>query len=197
MSADAWRRLVEPHFAFLEGAGFRFAEEMGDAGAWRTRAVYLAPGRAVAVDYSVEFRRVEVSLLRLTDEQLPAPQVWVTDAPITQVLLDNVLKARAPERYEAQRAATGLGGDALDEQLAAHAAALRDVAGDFMAGSLAAIDDADRLIRGQIREHPQQLIVWLPENATADDEREAIERARATAPPKVAVITKRYSQRDP
>jgi hypothetical protein len=195
ISIDAWRRVVQPHFRFLEDAGFRCAPDLGDTGTWRTRVVYVADQRAVAVDYSVEFERVEVWLLRLADGQLPEPQVWVTDAPIAHVRLDNVLHARDPERYEAQRALTRLSDDALDSQLAAGAAALREVAADFVAGSLAAIDDAERVIRAQIQEHPQQLTIHLPDGATADEEREAIDRVRARVPPNVGIVAQRYRQR--
>src|SRR5215204_4339771 len=76
-SAKAWERGVRAHFDFLLDSGFRF--DHVDHGSWATAAVYVSSSLGVEVTRSVEFRRVEITLLRLVDGQLPEPEIWVTD----------------------------------------------------------------------------------------------------------------------
>lgn len=190
-------RLVELHFGFLEGCGFRLEDGLGESGPWRTRVVYVSGERGIAVDYNVEFRRTQVSLLRISGVSRPSePQVWVSDAPLDEILLANVLQARAPDRFEDSRQLEGLAAKQLELQLATDSGALREVASDFLEGSFAAMDDGERIIRQRIDQVPQALTVWLPEQATADAERKALDQARASVPPGVAVVAKRYGRVD-
>jgi hypothetical protein len=122
MRVEKWRRLVQPHFAFLGDYGFRLEERLAESSFWSTRVVYASGDKvAVVVRHSTEFNRSEVSLVRLAGGELPEAQVWVTDEPISCVLLDNVLKVRAPERYQEIQQLHGLGRQQLEEQLSKQA----------------------------------------------------------------------------
>lgn len=68
---------------------------MGVARPWRTGVVYMSATSAVAVDRSREYQRVEVTIARLKDGRLPPTRVFVTAQPFDDVLLDNVIEARA------------------------------------------------------------------------------------------------------
>jgi hypothetical protein len=193
MSVGKWRAIVDPHFGFLNDRGFALKDDASASTFWVTSAVYASEDRAIAVEHSVEFRRVDVALLRLENGQIPKPQVWVTDAPISRMLLDNVLQARVPDIYDEINRLTGLKEPQLSEQLAARAKALQDVASDFLDGSFAALEDGERVVRKRVEQSPQEIIVWLPNDASAEEERRAVENAQATAPPNVSVTAKRYN----
>jgi hypothetical protein len=57
------------------------------------------------------------------------------------------------------------------------------------------MEDGERVVRQALEEKPQELVVWLPEDATAEAEQRALEDAMATAPPEVTVSAKRYRRR--
>lgn len=194
MSADEWQKVVEPHFAFLDEHGFALKADASESNFWVTRVVYASRDRAVEIDRSVEFSRVEVYLLRLQDGRMPKAQVWVTDAPINRMLLDNVLEARIPAQCSEINRLDGLQGARLEEQLAARAKALRDVASDFFEKSFSAMTDGERVVRQRLDTSRQEIVVWLPHDATPEEEQSALEDARATAPPEVSVIARRYER---
>jgi hypothetical protein len=194
VKVEKWRQQVDPYFGFLPSYGFRFEQRFCSSSFWTTRAAYAAGDRAVAVDRSVEFNRAEVVLLRLQDGEMPQPEVWVASTPLNIVRLDNVLEARAPGRLSEIQPLVGLGKRELREQLSAQSAALRDVAEDFLTGSFAALEDGEHAIRQRVDANPQELVVWLPADATSEDEHRAVEEARATAPTEVNVVAKRYSR---
>jgi len=194
-SVKDWRRQVEPHFAFLDDYGFRIEDRFASSSFWSTRIVYARDDHGIGVDRSVEFNRAEVALLRLVDGELPTPQVWVTGAAISSILLDNVLRARDPNRFGGPRQLVGLGRQDVDNQLRELAAALREVAEDFLSRRFAAMEAGEQVIRSQLEQSPQELTVWLPDDATQDDEHQALADARATSPPEVSVVVKRYKRR--
>jgi len=90
-----WELLVEQHFDFLSDFGFRL--DHVDEKWWATSAVYLSDLLGIEVTRSMEFGRVEVTLLRLVDGKSPDVEVWLREHPLDRVLFDNVLEARAPE----------------------------------------------------------------------------------------------------
>ena len=136
------------HFGFLEEYGFRLAPELGSAKWHRTQVVYVSETRAVEVVRSVEYQRVEITLARLTEGALPPVRVFVTEKPFDDVLLDNVMEARAPDR--ARRQTTP--GRTYEKQLSFWAEALRTVAPDFLMGDLSAIEDGERAVRARMAE---------------------------------------------
>jgi hypothetical protein len=189
-AANAWKGSVRAQFDFLLEHGFRF--DHVDHGTWATTAVYVSPTLGLEVTRSVEFSRVEISLLRLVDGKLPEQEVWLTDRPLDRTLFDNVLEARAPNLLE--QLPTGLEEQQVEEQLRRWAELLRSVAPDFLAGSDAAIVEADQVVRQRVAENPQELTVWLPNDATDADERTARENAERTAPANVRVTVRRYKR---
>ena len=119
MRVATWQRAVGPHFDFLLGHGFALDESLGTSNAWATSVTYSSETRAVIVVYSVEFTRVEVTLARLVNRDVPAPLVFFTEgAAFDRTLLDNILIARTPERVEGTQGAAGLGRAAIQRQLA-------------------------------------------------------------------------------
>jgi hypothetical protein len=189
-AAKAWERRVRAHFDFLLERGFRL--DHVEESFWATTAVYLSSTLGLEVTRSVEFSRVEITLLRLVDGRLPEPEVWVTDRPINRTLFDNVLEARAPSLVE--QLPTGLSKREVDAQLRRWAELLRSVAPEFLEGSDAAIAEAERVVRQRVANNPQELTVWLPSDATDAEERTAREKAERTTPDGVQVIVRRYKR---
>jgi hypothetical protein len=189
-AAKAWERRVREHFDFLVEHGFRF--DHAEASSWATTALYLSPTLGLEVTRSVEFDRVELELLRLVAGELPEYDVWVTDSPLNRVLFDNVLIARAPEVDEASQALRGLSKEDEEKQLRFLADALRTVAPDFIAGDDAPLREGERVIRQRVAENPQEITIWLPSDASQEDEDRARDEARKTAPSNVEVLVRRY-----
>jgi hypothetical protein len=189
-AAKAWERRVREHFDFLVEHGFRFGHV--EASTWAMTALYLSPTLGLEVTRNVEFDRVELQLLRLVKGEVPEYEIWLTDSPPNRVLFDNVLIARAPEVDEASRALGGLSRDAVEKQLLWWADALRSVAPDFLAGDDAALRDGERVIRQRVAENPQALTIWLPADASQEEEDRAREEARQTAPANVEISVRRY-----
>jgi hypothetical protein len=144
------------------------------------------------VTRSVEFGRVELTLLRLVDGELPEVQVWVSDAPLDRVLFDNVLEARKPEVLG--DLGRGLSDEEVEQQLALYAQLLRTVVPDFLEGSDAALVEGEVVIRERVRARPQELTVWLPNDASGADEANARADAERTSPPEVRISIRRYSR---
>jgi hypothetical protein len=189
-AAKAWERRVREHFDFLVEHGFRF--DHVETSSWATTVLYLSPTLGLEVTRSVEFDRVELELLRLVAGELPEYDVWVTDSQRNRVLFDNVLIARAPEVDEASRALSGLSREEVEKQLRFWADALRSVAPDFLDGDDAPLREGERVIRQRVAENPQELTIWLPGDASQEEEARARDEARQTAPPNVEVSVRRY-----
>jgi hypothetical protein len=189
-AAKAWERRVREHFDFLVEHGFRF--DHVKASTWATTALYLSPTLGLEVTRSVEFDRVELELIRLVGGELPEYEVWITDTPRNRVLFDNVLIARAPELDEASQALGGLSKGDEEKQLRFWADALRSVAPDFLDGDDAPLREGERVIRQRVAENPQELTIWLPSDASQEEEDRARDEARQTAPPNVEVSVRRY-----
>ncbi len=186
-----WQRTVAPHFDFLTEHGFRPLPTK-DGSFWATSCHYGSATAAVEVTRSNEFRRVEVSLIRLVDGAIPPYPIWVTSEPLHHTLLDNVLEACQSPMLNDSALAYGLGARDIQRQLVFWADALRIVAPEFLAGDLSAIDEAEDVIRARVAEHPQEIVTWLPDDASQDDESAAMEQMRIEVPPEVSVTTRRY-----
>ena len=159
---------------------------MGDD---RALSVFNARARGHA---ECQFDRVEITLVRLVEGELPEYEVWVTDSPRNRVLFDNVLIARAPDVDEASRALSGLSRGDEEEQLRFWADALRSVAPDFLEGDDAPLREGEQVVRQRVAENPQELTIWLPSDASQEEEDRAREEAMQTAPPNVEVSVRRY-----
>ncbi len=189
-AAKAWERRVREHFDFLVEHGFRF--DHVQASSWATTALYLSPALGLEVTRSVEFDRVELELIRLVEGKLPEHEVWVTDSTLNRVLFDNVLIARAPELDEASRTLKGLSSEDEVKQLRFWADALRSVAPDFLDGDDAPLRDGEQVVRQRVADNPQELTIWLPSDASQEEEDRAHDEARRTAPPNVEISVRRY-----
>jgi hypothetical protein len=151
--------MVAPHFAFLEGHGFRLSAT-DDSSTWETWAHYTSGISAIRVTRSREFVGAEVHLVRLVERQVPAYLIRVTSEPINWALLEMVVGARAPELL--QQVAGGITDRELDRQLAFWASALLTVAPEFLGGDLTAISEVETIVRQRVSEHPQHVTVWVP-----------------------------------
>lgn len=188
--AKSWERDVRQHFDFLLEHGFRFdaVEERW----WATSATYLSSTLGVEITRSVEFNRVEITLMRLVEGRAPEVEIWLTERPLERVLFDNVLAARAPDRLESL--AGGLSEPEVDAQLRIWAALLRSAAPEFLEGDDAAIRDAEQAIRRRNADSPQEVTIWLPSDASEADEARAREKAERTTPPEVRIVVRRYER---
>ena len=187
-----WEKLVAPYFDFLGEYGFGRAPQLDRADGWATTITYATTQHAVRVTSSVEFRRAEVELVRLHQGALPEPMIFFDDgAPFDRTLLDDVVIARASDRT-AETEATGVSKAELRAQLATWSGLLKAVAADFLAGDDGVFNDARAVVRQRVTDNPQEIIVWLPEDADAEREAGALREARASAPPSVEVVVRRY-----
>ena len=189
-AAKRWEASVKKHFDFLTDYGFRL-DQVEDKW-WATTAVYLSPALGVEVTRSVEFDRVEISLLRLVEGQAPEVEVWVTDRPLNRVLFDNVLEARGPDLLG--QIPTGLSQRVVKEQLRLYAELLRTLVRDFLEGSDAALLEGERVIRERVSARPQEVTIWLPGDASEADEARARAKAERVSPPEVRIVVRRYAR---
>ncbi len=189
--AEKWLNRVEPHFEFLHPLGFTDVD-VDDSSFWSTWVQYRSATAAIRICKSNEFVRAEVYLIRLVNGEAPPYPIWITDDRIDWALLDNVVEARDPDLMSDVKKQTGLKPSQLDEQLRFWAQVLRDVAGDFLAGSFAPMDVAAALIRSRVAAHPQQVQVWLPEDAPAGGDAQEASVVQAIVPPNVGVSVRRY-----
>lgn len=190
-SARRWRQLAALHFGFLEGHGFRLSAT-DDSSTWETWVQYTSAISAVRVTRSNEFVRAEVHLIRLVAGQVPAYPIWITSEPVNWALLDNVLQARSPELL--QRVTGGLSDPELDRQLAFWASALVTAAPEFLDGDLTAISEVESIVRQRVRQHPQQVTVWIPDDADPASIAHQVQATKASVPPEVSVVTARYER---
>jgi hypothetical protein len=188
---EKWLERVEPHFGFLRSLGFGNVDT-DDSSFWSIWVQYRSENSAVRISKSNEFVRAEVALIRLVDGEVPPDPIWITDARIDWTLLDNVVEVRVPELMSDVGKQTGLKSSQLEEQLRFWAQILREVAADFLAGSFAPMDEAAALVRSRVAAHPQQVQVWLPEDAPVGAEAQEAGAVQATVPPNVSVSVRRY-----
>lgn len=191
VKARQWRQLVEPHFGFLIDSGFNEID-LDDSSWWATSMLFRSGIAAVRVELNSEFGRVEVQLIRLVDGAVPDYPIWITSERVDWVLLDDVIEARRPELISAVRAQKGLKPGAADAQLQFWARALLEIAPEFLTGDLSAIDDGAAIVRQRVADHPQELTVWSPHDATAADEEAAARRVAEDLPPEVNLVRRRY-----
>lgn len=189
-AAKRWEAWVKKYFDFLTDYGFRF--DHVDEKWWATTAVFRSSTLGIEVARSVEFDRVEINLLRLVEGQAPEQEVWVSDRPINRILFDNVLEARGSDFLDQIR--SGLSRPVIEDQLRLYAELLRTVVPDFLQGSDAALIEAERIIRERVAANPQQVTIWLPSDASDDDEARARAEAEQVNPPEVEVVVRRYKR---
>lgn len=188
--AKKWERRVRKHFDFLLDNGFAFGG-VDDSSFWETGATYLGGRVGVEIADSRETNRVEVDLIRLHHGRLPEPQIWVTSEPINRTLLDNVIEAR---RHPSLNQLQALPSRGVDEQLETWARLLTEVAPEVMRDDDAPIADAEAVVRQRLAEHPQEMVIWLPRDASDARERDALADAKRGAPEGVTVHVRRYDR---
>jgi hypothetical protein len=189
---DAWQARIAPYFDFLR-TQYQFSVAPGDASTvWVTRAVYRSNTTAVQVDFSVEFDRVEVRLVRLVDGEVPEYPIFVTpNITLHYFLLDDVLELRAPELLSDLQSLKGLGDEQVEASLAFQARALEAYASDVLQGDFTIFGLLEERTKAYFREHPQVVTVWLPEDATPEHEAQALEETQHSAPTQ-PVVVRRY-----
>jgi len=186
-----WESLVKRHLDFLSDFGFRL--DHVDEKWWATSAVYLSDLLGIEVTRSMEFGRVEITLLRLIEAKPPEVEVWLSEHPLDRVLFDNVLEARAPDQLRSL--ASGISDDEVEEQLRRYGELLVTVVPDFLEGGDAALGEGEAVIRKRAAANPQELTVWLPSDASEADEADARAKAERATPPEVRIVVRRYSRR--
>jgi len=192
--AKQWAEQVERHFGFLARYGFAVTDI--DASTWwEVRVTYRSPQSAVAVIRSVEFQRVEVQLMRLVAGELPEYPIFVGDSvPVNTFYADDLLGLRPDGADEVLASRHGLLPQEVEAQLAFWSEVLRDYGGDLLAGDLSVLDELEQMVRDRARQHRQEVVIWLPEGASADEEAHAVHDTRTTVPEGGAVVARRYRQ---
>src|SRR5262249_18517477 len=184
--ADAWRAQVDRHFASLRTTyGFRLTRADASS-AWVTSVVYQSDVAAVRVDRSIEFNRVELSVLRLVRGRLPREPthpIFITpETVINETGFDTILQLRRPQLLEQRHDLRGLDNEHIERSLAFLARTLEEIAPDVLAGDLSLFVAVDEHIKAGIKAHPPTVTVYLPEDATPEREAAAIEEAYKLGP---------------
>ena len=186
-----WQEVVERHFGFLAEFGFG-RPDVDDSTFWATSVTYRTDVVGLKVSRSNEFMRSEVQLIRLVDGEVPPYPIWITSEPINWILLDTVLEARDPGRLHEASALSGLDKDSIARQLTFWADALQAVAPDFLRGDVAAIEEGEAIVRERVRQNPQEIVAWIPDDAPPGAEADEIEKLSLEVPPVVGVKARRY-----
>lgn len=193
-AGQRWARRVEPHFSYLIDHGFTQITT-DDTSHWSLWVRYASQHAAVQIAHSNEFGRVEVELIRLVDGEVPPYSIWITSKKIDWALLDTILEVRDPKALERARLLSGLDTDDLERQLTFWAQTLRRVAPDFLQGSMAALDEAEQVVRRRVAEQPQEVVAWIPADTPPTAEAEKRAELEATVPDEVTVRVRRYDPR--
>lgn len=189
--AAKWHSAVDEHFGFVIRMGFTHVD-VDDSSFWSIWTQYRSESAAIRISRSNEFTRSEVHLIRLVDGEVPPYPIWITDERIDWALLDTVVEARQPSLLADVQRQSGLKPAELDQQLRFWAQALLDVAGDFLTGDFAPVDEAAAIIRSRLADSPQKVQVWLPDDAPEGAEAQESKAVASTLPPNVGVSVKRY-----
>ena len=180
---DAWKGQMDAHFGYLQTSfGFHIAEV--DASTWwETSLRYESDRVAVKVARSVEFNRVELWLIRLVGAGLPGYPIFINpDTPINYVIFDRVLEARAPAEAERLKELNGLSDEQVERSLDFLAHALRAYSNDVLRGDFAIFDTIANQIHQEVREHPQEIRVVLPDTAVPSEEVPLVQQIQQNHP---------------
>src|SRR6476646_4290952 len=121
--------MTQPHFEFLVERGFRLVPVRVDPAlaAWGPRVQYLSDSIGVQLDCSLEFDRVETSIIRLVEGRVPPYPIFIKDGDeVYWFRLDGLLALYDPERGMESGRLTGLDEDPMQRQLGFIAETLRD-----------------------------------------------------------------------
>ncbi|HSJ60958.1 MAG TPA: hypothetical protein VK895_06975 [Jiangellaceae bacterium] len=133
--------------------------------------------------------------MRLVDGELPKYPIFVMDSvPVNTFYADDLLELRLDGADEVLASQHGLEPPEVEAQLAVWSKVLRDYGGDLLAGDLSVLDELEQMVRDRARQHRQEVVLWLPESASADEEAHAVDGTRTTVPEGVAVVARRYRQ---
>lgn len=145
--ADRWPAQVQEAFGFLEELGFRVV----DSGTYRLGDWTLfGNGYAgIHIDSDGDTRSLEVKLIRLDDNQLPA-RWWERQNPRVRLRQREVAEALAPQSLTGE---SGLPPIEREADRAPHlqfwASVLQAVAADWLHGDRAWFDNVEAQLRGQ------------------------------------------------
>lgn len=187
---QTWVNRVRPHFDFLVGHGFTLTDVVAENW-WEVTVTYRSVVSAVEVALSFEYQRVDLSLLRLVDGELPRYPVFIVDSvPIDTFVADWLLELRGDPTRQPGR---GLDDGDVEAQLGFWAGALREYGTDFLAGDLSVLDQLEQMIRDNARLHgPPEVTVWVPEDAAPEAVARTASQVQAATPADVAVAIRRY-----
>jgi hypothetical protein len=189
---NPWRAKVEQHLGVLASFGFEHAESANSF--WEESATWFQSGAAaLKVAKNVEFQGVEVHFIRLVDGVIPPYPVWITNAALNWASLDNLLRVRAPELLES-RPEAGLSNRLVAAQLDFADMALQRVAGDFLSGSTACIDEVAVMLRAVVAKSPQVITISFPDTMSDTEVEAEVAKTRRVTPPEVGIVVQRYAR---
>src|SRR4051794_28894684 len=108
--------MTKPHFEFLMERGFDPVPVQADRAhaVWGPRVRYLSSSMGVQLHCSVEFNRVDTSIIRLVDARVPPYPIFIKDGDeVYWFHLDGLLAFCDPERATRSRDLRGVDEDAL------------------------------------------------------------------------------------
>ena len=192
---EGWQAKVAPHFGYLETTyGFRIAQ-VDASSYWAIRLVYQNATTAIVIDRSIEFSRVELSLIRLVDSAIPKPVIFVTpEVTLHQFLFDNLLQIRAPDALAKLHTLGGLGDEQVESSLAFLAQALNDYASDVLRGNFTIFAALEAMAKQRASEHSPQITILVPSDTTKEHKQQLAEKTQQMTPT-VPVVVKEYQRR--
>lgn len=190
-SRQEWVGRVRPHFDFLLGSGFTLTDVTAQ-GWWSLTVTYRSAAAGVEVSRSVEYNRVDMSLLRLVEGELPEYPVFVVDSvPLNTFHGDWLLRLRGKSSNQPK---FGLADSEIDDQLVFWADALRELAPEFLDGDLTVLDQLEQLVREHAAQSPQRVTVWTPSDAEPGSVARMIEQVKEITPIEVSVEPRQYER---
>jgi hypothetical protein len=182
---DEWVEMTHPHFEFLVEWGFRPVPVRVDpaVAAWGPRVQYLSDSMGVQLHCSLEFDRVETSIIRLVEGRVPPYPIFIKDGDeVYWFRLDGLLALYDPERGTECATLAGLDEDALQRQLGFIAETLRDDGDALLDASSKSLRLLQQQIHEHARAHPPTVRIHLPADATADEVAQAVSESRKSFP---------------
>lgn len=177
--------MTQPHFEFLMERGFHPVPVQADPkrAVWGPQVQYLSDSIGVQLHCSVEFNRVDTSIIRLVDAGVPPYPIFIKDGDeVYWFHLDGLLALCDPERATQSRGLRGLDADGLQRQLAFIAEALGDLADALLDAGSTTLRLRQQQLHERARAHPPTIRIHVSTSVPADKVAQAVSRSKESYP---------------
>ncbi len=182
---EEWVQMAQPHFDFLVERGFHLVPVPADPAleVWGPRMQYLSDSVGVRLHCSIEFDRVEASIIRLVDARVPPYPIFMRDDDeIYWFHLDGLLNLCEPGRGARSAELKGLDEGSLRRQLAFVADALGEFADELLDAASSTLRLRQQELHELVRAHPPIIRIHVPVGASADEVAQGIAKAKESSP---------------